>query len=98
MVTHLYNATGDKRQRNTFQRLEDSPEYSSKSSSWKIQKNSVNNKLEIMTQNSEIIEHSNLYQFQVTEPENIVILPSTSLHNAKVSTTNFSLDKNHITL
>ena len=38
MVTVLHDAERDKRQRKTFQRLEDPPVFSSESNSWEFQK------------------------------------------------------------
>ena len=40
MVTDIHDAERDKQQSNTFQRLDNPPEYSSKISSWKTQKSS----------------------------------------------------------
>ena len=99
MVTDLHDATFDKRQPKL---LVDPPECSSKFSSWKIQKNSSNRKLDILPQFSEINEVSSSFlidkiQFKITEAMNKNILPSTHLHNTKVSTANSSVDGNHRT-
>ena len=55
-----------------------------------------------MPQISEINEPTSSFLFdknqsKIIEPENSITLPSTYLHNTKVSTANTSLDNNHKT-
>ena len=91
MVTDKHDAKLDKSQRKTVQRLDDSPECFSKFSSSKIQKTSVTKNPEFTPENSEFIEPSRSIlidksQYEITEPENILTLPSYYLHNTIVST------------
>ena len=50
MVNFLHDAELDKRQRKTFQRLDDTPDFSSKSSSWEIKNITVTRNPESMLQ------------------------------------------------
>ena len=99
MVTDLHDAQREKRRREGFHRLDDPPEYSSKIKSWKTQKGCAIKSPEFMPKVFEPNEpsisildekcHSNL-----KEPEIGITLPSTYLHNTKVSTANSSRDNN----
>ena len=89
MLTDIHDAELDKRQRQTFQRLDDISLYSSKNSGWKTQKKFCSQKSSFMPQNFEINEPLIAFlidksQFKINEPHNIVTLPSTSLQNTKV--------------
>ena len=102
-VTDLKDAELDKRHGKTIQILDDPPEYISKKSSRKIQKKSVIKYPEFMPPNFEIIDPSSTLlfdksQYKITEPQNIITLPSTCLHNTKLSTANTCLDNKHIRL
>ena len=101
-VTDLHDAELDKRQRNKLQRLDDPPEYSSKNSSWNVQMSSVRTNRDFKSRISPSDEPSSSFlfdksQFRLTEPENIITLPSTYLHNTEVSTAYSSLNINQIT-
>ena len=90
-VTDLKDAELDKRHGKAIQILDDPPEYTSKKSSRKIQKKSVIKYPEFMPPKFEIIDPSSTLlldksQYKVTEPQNIITLPSTCLHNTKLST------------
>ena len=58
IVTDFLDAEIDKNQRKTIQRLDEPLQYSSKNSSWKIQKNSVTINPKIKPKVAEIIEPS----------------------------------------
>ena len=86
LVTDLHETECEKRQRKRVQRLDDRPDYTSKNSSWKIPKNSVNKKSEIKPQLSKNIEPSssltdNKCQLYLTEAENFVTLSCIYLLN-----------------
>ena len=77
MVTEVHDAELGKRQLKTFQGLDDPPDISSKSSSWRNQKNSVSKNRELWPQLSEIITPPNSlifdkFQLKITETENII--------------------------
>ena len=97
LVTDLHDAERYKRQREIFQRLEDTPVYSSQSNSWKTHKKFVVENPDFKPQISEVIQPSSACQFQVTELDNIITLPSTYLQNTKVSTASASQDNTHTT-
>ena len=99
LVTELQDAELDKRQRKIFQLLDDPPEYPSKNCSWKFENKSVTKNPDIMLQFLEVFEPSSSFlidqsQFKITELEKFITLPSTFLHNTKVSPANSSLKIN----
>ena len=61
MVTDIHDSEIDKRQQKIIQRLKDPPEYSSKNSSWQIQKNSVTICPEFLPQSLEVDEPSSYF-------------------------------------
>ena len=102
MVTDFLEAEHDKRHRKTFQCFDHPLENTSENSNRKNQKYSVIESPEFKPQFSEIFEPSSSFlldknQFKTNEPENIIRLPSTYLHNTKVSNSFSSLDNYHKT-
>ena len=102
MVTDSHDAEREIGQRKKFQRLDDLLENFSKSDSFKMQKNSVTKNPDFLPEKFEISEPLSSIlidksHFKITETENINTLPSTHLHNTKVSISNASLDNNQIT-
>ena len=101
LVIDLHDAERGKRQRITFQRLDDPPECTSKNSSWKTRMISVKKDQVLMPQSSKCFEPSSSLlsdrnEYKMTEHEIIITLSSIYLHNTKMSTANTSLDFNHI--
>ena len=101
MVTDLHDAKLDKRQRRTLQRLDDPPEYSSDGVAGKISRNQLlkiqNPCLKILKSMNGQLHSFEKTQFKVTEPENIITLPSNYSQNTKVSNANSFPNKNYIT-
>ena len=98
-VADCFDPKGENGQSKGFQRIDDTPVYSSKSICWKLQKNALSKNLEFTPQISENIELSRLLlidkcQFKKTEPENFITIPSTYLQNTKVSIASSSMNKN----